>query len=432
MVRVLRVYHGGRDPAHRARDRALVEAGVELTTVLPAQWSEGGAEQRIGPEPFDVVELPVRRSGDSNRHGYADPSALSRLVARVRPDLVDLHEEPFSAVTRQWLGVVPASVPVVSYTAQNIDKRWPPPFAQWETAALRRLAGVYPCSRQAASVLRGKGYGGLLEVLPLGVDATTLHAGDQRHDDPEWTLLLVGRLVPEKGVREAVEVLARVRKHRLARLVVVGRGPEGDGVPGLARELGVADHVELVPWVDATSLAALYRSAHVALLPSRTTRTWVEQFGRVITEGQASGTVVVGWASGSIPEVGAGLVPLAPEGDVQALADRVLELWADRERYDDLRDRGLARAVELAWPEVGRQQAGFYARALQQPVGLPLRPGRGAAEREFGPPAEVAGGGRPFALPVLREDTPVSRALARGVDALGRLRRYPAVGSGGA
>ena len=421
-MRVLRVYHGGRDPAHSARDRALVEAGVELTTVVPVQWSEGGAEQWLGPEPFDVVELPVRRSGDINRHRYADPSALGAIVARVRPDLVDLHEEPFAAVTRQWLRVVPAWVPVVSYTAQNIDKRWPPPFAQWETTALRRLAGIYPCSRQAASVVRGKGYGGLLEVLPLGVDLTTLHAGGQRHDDTVWTLLLVGRLVPEKGVREAVEVLARVRKHRLARLVVVGRGPEGEAVPGLARELGVAEHVELVPWIDAETLAALYRSAHIALLPSRATRTWVEQFGRVITEGQVSGAIVVGWASGSIPEVGAGLVLLAPEGDVQGLADRVLELVSDREIYDDLRARGLGRAVELAWPEVARRQAAFYALALQQPVGPELRPDRAAAAREFGAPAEVAGGGRPFALPVLRDDTPLSRVVARGVDGLARWR----------
>ena len=421
-MRVLRIYHGGRDPSHRARDRALVEAGIELTTVVPAQWSEGGAEQRIGPEPFDVVELPVRRSGDINRHRYADPAALRQVVARVRPDLVDLHEEPFAAVTRQWLGVIPGGVPVVSYTAQNIDKRWPPPFAQWETAALRRLAGVYPCSRQAASVLRGKGYGGLLEVLPLGVDPTTLRAGDQRHDDPEWTLLLVGRLVPEKGVREAVEVLARVRQVRPARLVIVGRGPEGESALTLASALGVADHVELVPWVDAETLAALYRTAHVALLPSRATRTWVEQFGRVITEGQASGAVVVGWDSGSIPEVGEGLVPLALEGDVQGLAERVLELATDRQRYDDLRARGTARAAELAWPEVGRRQAAFYASARQQGAGGPLRPDRLVAEREFGPPAQVSGGGRPFALPVLREHTPVSRALARGVDALARLR----------
>ena len=423
MVQVLRVYHGGRDPSHRARDRALVEAGIELTTVVPAQWSEGGAEQRIGPEPFDVVELPVRRSGDINRHRYADPSALSALVARVQPDLVDLHEEPFAAVTRQWLGVVPASIPVVSYTAQNIDKRWPPPFAQWETAALRRLSGIYPCSRQAASVVRGKGFPGLLEVLPLGVDVTMLHPGHQRHDDPVWTLLLVGRLVPEKGVREAVEVLGRVRQVRPARLVVVGRGPEGDLVPELARKLGVAEHVEVVPWVDAETLAELYRSAHVVLLPSRATRTWVEQFGRVITEGQACGVVVVGWDSGSISEVGAGLVPLAPEGDVHGLADRVLELAVDRERYDDLRVRGLIRAAELDWSVVGRRQAAFYARAVQQTVGLPSWRDRAAAEREFGAPAQAAGGGRPFALPVLREDTPVSRALALGVDAMPRLRR---------
>lgn len=146
-MRVLRIYHGGRDPAHHARDRALVQAGVEPTTVVPAQWSEGGAEQVLSPEPYDVVELPVLRSGDVNRHRYADLAALQHVLERVRPELVDLHEEPFAAVTRQRLRVIPATVPVVSYTAQNIDKRWPPPFAQWETAALRRLAGVYPCSR---------------------------------------------------------------------------------------------------------------------------------------------------------------------------------------------------------------------------------------------------------------------------------------------
>ena len=160
--------------------RALVLAGVELTAVVPAQWSEGGAEQVLSPEPYEVVELPVLRSGDINRHRYEDAAAQRQVLDRVQPDLIDLHEEPFAVVTRQWLGVVPAAVPVVSYTAQNIDKRWPPPFAQWETAALRRLAGVYPCSRQAASVVRGKGYGGLLEVLPFDVDATTMHAANRR------------------------------------------------------------------------------------------------------------------------------------------------------------------------------------------------------------------------------------------------------------
>ena len=105
--------------------------------------------------------------------------------------------------------------------------------------------------------------------------------------------------------------------------------------------------------------------------------------------------------------------------------DRVLGLSADRGRYDDLRARALARAVELAWPEVGRRQAAFYERATLRPTGRPLRPDRVASEREFGPPVQVAGGGRPSALPVLREDTRVSRALGKGLDLLAQL--LPAV-----
>ena len=48
-------------------------------------------------------------------------------------------------------------------------------------------------------------------------------------------------------------------------------------------------------------LATRYRSTHVVLVPSVSTPTWVEQFGRVIVEAQASGAVVAGYASGAIP-----------------------------------------------------------------------------------------------------------------------------------
>ena len=252
---------------------------------------------------------------------------------------------------------------------------------------------------------RQDGYGGLLEVLPLGVDATTLSAGDQRHDDETWTLLLVGRLVPEKGVREAVEVLARVRQVRPARLVVVGRGPVGDAVPALARELGVTDHVELVPWVDAEALAALYRRAHVALLPSRATRTWVEQFGRVITEGLASGAVVVGWASGSIPTgcwgclpTGGGTTTCGPARSPGPSS------WLGPMS-------GVGRRRSTSGPRCG-PRAGRCGR-----IGLPLS----------------GSSGRPCRWPVVAApppcpscgDTRVSRALGKGLDLLAQL--LPAV-----
>lgn len=419
---MLRAYHGGRDPAHRRRNNALVDAGVEVTLVVPSNWGEGGAEAVLPHEPFAVVELDVVRGGDVNRHRYRDVSRLRQLIDHVRPDVLDVHEEPFAAVTQQWLSAAPAALPVVGYSAQNIDKRWPPPFHGWERQALNRLSGMYPCSRQAASVLRGKGFRGLLDVLPLGLDDAFYGAGGQRHDDEVWTLLLVGRLVAEKGVLDAIRVLGEVRRVRPARLVVVGRGPEEVAARSLVAELDLTGQVELLPWTDVEGLAEHYRASHVTLLPSTATRTWVEQFGRVILEAQAAGSIVVGYASGSIPEVAAGLALLAPEGDTAALAAHVVQLSRDENEYRALRAGGLERAEGASWAVVAERQAALYQRVLD---GVPRLPGeqasRHSAVEEFGPPAQVAGGGRPFALPVLREDRRWTRALAAGVDAASQM-----------
>ena len=288
-LRVLRVYHAGRDRSHRARERALAAAGVDVVLVVPSQWPESGAEPTLSSEPFEVVPLPVSRAGDVNRHRYADPAALAAVIRRVDPDLVDLHEEPFSAVTHQILAALPAGTPVVGYTAQNLDKRYPPPFTGWERQAFGRLSAIAPCSRQAASVIRGRGYAGLVEVLPLGHDPAVFSPGDQKHTDEVFQLALAGRLVPEKGVADAVEVLAEVRRNREARLVVVGSGPEAARLPELATQWGVAGHVDLLPWAEESALAGIYRDSHVVVVPSQATSRWVEQFGRGVVEAQASG-----------------------------------------------------------------------------------------------------------------------------------------------
>ena len=76
-----------------------------------------------------------------------------------------------------------------------------------------------------------------------------------------------------------------------------------------------------------------YAEMDVLVLPSRTTPTWAEQFGRVLTEALSCGTCVVGSDSGEIPWVigttGGGMV--FPEDDVAALAE-TLTLLRDSER----------------------------------------------------------------------------------------------------
>jgi glycosyltransferase involved in cell wall biosynthesis len=419
-MRVLRVYHGGQNVQHRGRERALVAAGVELVLVIPAGWPEEGVADAL-EEKFRVVEIPVVRPGDVNRHAYTSPATLRRLIDDVRPDVLDLHEEPFSVASRQWLSVAPMELPVVMYTAQNVDKRLPPPFAQYERAAHRRVAALYPCSSQAASVARGKGFSGLIEVLPLGYDDAAFAPDSQSLDNDEIVLALFGRLVPEKGVTDAVRILAGVHSARAARLVITGSGPEEETARTLAATLGVADRLELVSWRSTTELAGAYREAHFVLIPSRPTTTWVEQFGRVIVEAQASGVVVAGYASGSIPEIAGEAAVLTEVGDVTQLVERIIELAVDSAGLARRRELGIAQSATRTWTRVAERQADLYRYVAAGNIvrmELPHSPKkrRAAALAEFGPTAATSAGTRPFALPLLRGGGRAASGLAKALD----------------
>jgi glycosyltransferase involved in cell wall biosynthesis len=419
-LKVLRVYHAGGDPAHRARERALLAAGLDVTLVVPQAWP--GSD--LGFDDVPSRSLRITRSGDVNRHGYADPAHLRQVLDDVAPDVLDIHEEPVSEAARQWLAAA-RGIPTVMYSAQNLDKRFPPPFAQYERAALSRVSGFYPCSAQAAAVLRGKGYRGRLRVLPLGIDSGLHHAGAQDHTADEVVLGLVGRLVPEKGVNDAVRVLHAVHQVRPARLLVVGDGPAQAAARALSRELQVADRCDWRPWTTAAGLSDAYRQMHVVLVPSRSTTRWVEQFGRVITEGRANGAVVAGYASGSIPEVVGTAGVVVREGDAEALAAAAVRLATERSEWERLRAAGLAATEAMQWPSVAAAQEQLYRDALLTPALPAARPSaatRAQARAEFGAPAATPVGARPFALPVLRKPSALQRALEGTVDALTRQR----------
>lgn len=373
-----------------------------------------------------MVELAVRRAGNVNRHVYLDDRAARRLVEETRPDVLDIHEEPYSLAAQQWLRAAGGEVPVVMYTAQNIDKRYPLPFSRYERIAHRHVSAFYPCSYQAASVLRGKGFAGAIEVLDLGYDETLFQPGTQSLNGEEVVLALVGRLVPEKGVTDAVRVLARVHAQRPARLLLRGGGPEEAHALALATSLGVSERVEIEPWRPAAELAATYRAAHAVLVPSYPTETWVEQFGRVIVEAQACGAVVAGYASGTIPQVAGEAGAIVPTGDVAQLATRVARVLSDATEFASLRNAGFQLAATRTWRAVAARQALLYSAIRtgeRTRLGLPTSPQerRVVARAEFGPTASTPSGQRPFALPVLRRAGAIADLLGTVSDVASEL-----------
>ncbi len=158
---------------------------------------------------------------------------------------------------------------------------------------------------------------------------------------------IVARLEPEKGHPTLLDAWPLVlRRVPSARLLVVGEGSRRPALEEQAAALGIADRVGISTEVSSTDVPKVLRGFDVLVLPSRSTPSWVEQFGRVLVEAMACGVPVIGSSSGEIPNVigDAGLV--FPEGDVKALRGALARIAASPEVGQRLGEAGRRRVLE--------------------------------------------------------------------------------------
>ena len=356
-MRVLLISKAMRVPSTHSRATAIGRE-VDLTLIVPDRWPGYADEALPAPEGYERMELPVVGPGHNHLHLYR---GLGRVFRQARPDLVHVDEEHYSLVTYQ-VGLVAhrAGVPFVPYTWQNIQRVYPPPFRWTERWVLRHAAHVLCGNREAADVLRAKGYGGATTVVPqFGLDPSFLERrapARERFGLPERAYLVAyaGRLIEAKGVDHLIRVVREVPE---AHLVIVGHGPARERLERLA--LPLAERVHFLGPRPSSELPALLASVDVLALPSRTTRTWKEQFGRILVEAMAQARPVLGSDSGEIPNVvgEAGLV--AAEDDVDAWRD-ALERLRDPVLRERLGAIGQDRARSFAQTTVAAATVDAY------------------------------------------------------------------------
>lgn len=364
-LRVLRIYHSGVVAAYRQRDREMQARGVNVTLVTAKRWNEGGRDVTLDPEGDDFV-VGARTVG---RHPYRfvyDPSPIWRLLRAGRFDVIDVHEEPASLAAGEIMvlrRLLRRGVPLTLYSAQNLPKRYPPPFRWIERIALRSAAAVYCCNEAAAGVLRAKGFAGALPVLGLGVDVERFSPRDQQPQDPgPLHVGYVGRLQERKGVRVLLDAVAAVPA---ATLAFVGGGPDREHLVAEVARLGLGERVQARSFVAHDELPGVYREFDVICVPSIATPGWIEQFGRVAVEAMASGVPVIASDVGSLPEVVGDAGILVPPGDVDALAAALRRLDDDPQLRHDLAERGRKRAERFSWRAIAEAHHGVYLEALQ-------------------------------------------------------------------
>lgn len=233
----------------------------ELVAVVPrAAWPAGDHDD---PAPYFVVSA-ARAWADAGRfdviHMHLEGHGL--LLARYcpTPAVTTLHRRVDTPGMRALLATFP-DVPVVAISEHQ-----------------RRLA---PGAGWIATIHHG---------LPA--------AGLPFSERPGSYLLLVGRLSPEKGVAEAVE-LARRAQLPLRIAAKASQPDELAMLDAVVRPALTSGEVEYLGEVGSVERDRLYANAFATLMLG----DWPEPFGLVAIESLATGTPVLARRAGALPEI---------------------------------------------------------------------------------------------------------------------------------
>ena len=337
--RALVVSHACAVPANQSVFAFLVDTGWKLDLVVPHSWTHEYADDKIPALKLPELNAGFHPSrvafrGKPQRHVYA--GGCTSLLRKLKPAIVFLEEESYSIPAFQW-GVAcwRRGIPFGVQAAENLDRPLPLPARLCRSWTLAHAAFVAARSPTAKKLAEQWGTQGPVEVIPHAVPAWPEQLTKPRGET--FTIGYAGRLVEEKGLFDLVAAA-----HCLGgpvRVLLAGNGP-------LKEELASAGRGDVE--VDVASdfkheeMAEAFRAMDVFVLPSRTTETWVEQFGRVLVEALWCGVPVVGSSSGEIPWVigatGGGVV--FPEGDVRALSATLEDLRSSPDKCAQMAARG--------------------------------------------------------------------------------------------
>jgi glycosyltransferase involved in cell wall biosynthesis len=319
-------------------------------------------------------QLATTQRVDVARRAIWNPeaaAAMRRLIERVRPQVVHAHK------LYPQLGVAPvviaarAAVPIVQtlHDYEFLSASYLDHGGGWVDRDERRIS--FRALNAATYLLRRRVHAPRVEAWiansryvaarheALGISSTVLPsfveppAGERRGFSDRRGAAFVGRLDPEKGVGDVLELAESLPSIEVR---LAGHGPlEAEVVQAAAR----IPNLDYVGSRDRDGVLALLAGARVCLMPSR----WQEPGGIVALEAMSVGTPVVAYRTGGLGEyvgdVGGGRVI---EPDPRALASECEILHRSRDVWEELSARG-AEGV------AARHSPDLYAAAVERIYG---------------------------------------------------------------
>ncbi len=353
----------------KLRELAKLEPGIEVTIVVPQRWRPGGVQNRIVEtrywEDGSFRVVPVSNFSQNNQGLLTFGWDLIPLLREFKPQIIQVEQGSRALgyaqliTLNQLLGLGAKNL---FFTWWNLPYTLKFPINLLEEYNLKRTDGVVVGNQDGADVLRQQGYGGPIKVMPqLGIDEQLFRPQPQPDLAQQLGILpgefvvgFVGRFVEEKGLLTLARALSGLAELPW-KWLLLGRGPLQAALEEQMTAAGLRDRLILVESVPHDAVPNYINLMNTLVLPSETTdafktltaRGWKEQFGHVLIEAMGCQVPVIGSDSGEIPHVIQETGLVFPEGDSEALRDRLHQLMTQPQLAAELGKRGYDRALSV-------------------------------------------------------------------------------------
>jgi glycogen synthase len=373
----------------RKLSEALVELGVEVH-VLTRGGEESRAEESSGGVAIHRIREPTRPTDLGEFVAWVERMNSDMLAAgvglgdRLEFDLVHGHDwlvaNACDHLARRFDAPLVTTIHATEYGRhQGWVKDHPQSYIhgveRWITNRSQRVIACSAYMREQIADIFGVAEG-RITVIPNGIDPLDLPQPDPAEltrlrgefaAPEERLVLLIGRLVYEKGFQLALEAMPRVIEAAPGtRFLVAGSGTHEEELKRQAEELGLMEHGTFLGWIGDDVLHTLYAIADLTVVPSI-----YEPFGLVALEAMASGCPCIVADTGGLREV----VPHEEAGlrfaarDPEALAEVAIRVLSDPELEARLIAEAKEHVLRFDWADVAAQTAAVYAELVGAKLG---------------------------------------------------------------
>jgi L-malate glycosyltransferase len=284
---------------------------------------------------------------------------IRALVRELRPDLVHaLHLTSYGFLA----GVAGVQPSIVSVWGTDIlEAPQQSPVHRWITRYGLARAGAITATglRLAEATLAYAPEGKPVAVIPYGVDLQAFQP-QPRGTRERVVVGAASRLSPEKGFEYLMRAIASLRARGIDVAVrLAGDGPSHGELEVLARELGIAEHAEVVGEIAHVDVPAFLQGLDIFAMPST-----AEGFGVSAVEASAMALPAVASEIHGIPDVvldgQTGI--LVPPRDVPTLADAIERLARNPAMREGMGRAGRAYVErEYRWQDNAALMEHLYA-----------------------------------------------------------------------